>query len=396
MRRRRWLFVTALSLIALPVDAQIPTPASDVAVKRYAPDARAPAIWRVGEPVHRIGGASEVGPASFVDVVGVVLLPDNRILIADGQSSEFRFFATTDRRHAGTFGGKGQGPGEISDLWVVWRTAASVVAEDAAGKASVFSLNGRYLRTLPRGVDDAARRVERRGMFTDSLSLSIVGEEPQGLEIGDRGLSWLQLLAVTPTSSRTIARYPHRAVTRAANGRVRSVVFSAQSIAAVAGGRACIGYPVSFAIDCYTPQGRHVLRIERAGVQAQRVTNAHREDFLRSETAANPGPRGAAYVSQLRTATVFAETLPLFGEFLEAFNGDLWVGPYVPVGPIPMKRPYPQRPTTWSIFGTDGSWKADVQLPARFQLFAIGPDQLAGVLRDMDDVEQVVVLPLLR
>lgn len=390
------LLSTAVVLLTIPAEAQLPTPASGVAVVRYAPGARALATWRVGDPTLRIGNESETGPSAFVDVVGVFFLSDNRLLVADGQSSEFRVFALPSGRHSGTFGAKGQGPGEISDLWTVWRTATAVVAEDAAGKASVFTLNGRYVRSIPRGVEDAARRVERRGMFNDSLSLASVVEEPLGLAANDQGLSWVRLLAVTPSSSTLLARYPHRVVTRTPSGRLRSAIFASQSVASVVEGRACIGYPATYVIDCYTPQGRHSLRIERAGVQSQRVTAENREDFFASESAANPGPRGASYVAQLRTATRFAETLPLFGEFVAASNGDLWVGPYTPVGPIPMKRPYPRKPTTWSVYGVDGRWKADVQLPTRFQLFAVGDNQVAGVLRDMDDVEQVIVLPLLK
>ncbi len=385
-----------LALIGLPrlTVAQLPPTSADVSVVRYPSGARAPATWHVGASTLRIGGASAVGQASVVDVVAVFLLDSSRILIADGESSQLRIFNALSGQLLRTTGRRGQGPGEISDLWRAWRTPSGVVAEDAAGKASSFSLDGRFLRTMPRLADNATRAVERLDMFNDTLTLARTTDDTPTLAVGASAMSYMRLLAVGPSSSRMVIRYPNRAVAGQSNGRVRASVFSARSVAAVVNGRACVGYPAAYVIDCFTPLGRHVLRIERSGVAAERVSNAHREDFFASETAANPGPRGAPYVARLRTETPFADVMPLFGELVAASNGDLWVGPYVPVGPIPMKRPYPQRATTWSVFSADGRWKADAQLPARFQLFAVRDGRIAGVIRDEDDVEQVVIYSL--
>ncbi len=372
-RRPALLHRPIFALLLLPggAVAQLPVPAAGVPVVRYPSGALPPATWSIGEATLRLGGASATGAASFVDVVGVLFVDGDGVLVGDGQSSELRLFAFPGGQHIRTMGRRGQGPGEIGDLWRVWRTPSGLVAEDAAGKASVFSLDGRFVRSIPRGIDNGARRVERLDMFDDTLALSRIPEAVSALSVGEAAMSYVRLLAVTPASSRVIARYPQQSMVRSSSGRVRAAVFAAQAVAGVVNGRACVGYPVSYVIDCYTPLGKHMLRIERVGVMAERVSIAHREDFFASETAANPGPRGAPYVSRLRSETRFADVMPLFGEFIAATNGDLWIGPYVPVGPIPMKRPYPQRSAAWSVFGADGKWKAHVQLPARFQLFAI-------------------------
>ena len=49
-----------------------------------------------------------------------------------------------------------------------------------------------------------------------------------------------------------------------------------------------------------------------------------------------------------------------------------------------------------SVLGGDGRWLAEVTLPARFALLDAGRDWVAGVQRDADDVESVVVLRLQR
>lgn len=363
-------------------------------VHRYAATESAPARWTVSAPSLVLGAGRDDGPYLFVDVVGIFLLDAERVVVADGQASEFRMFSLVDGRHLRTFGGVGQGPGEISDLWSAWRTSRILVAEDAAGKASVFTLDGRFLRSLPRGADASGKRLERIGMFDDTLALARLADDIPEMRPGESHMRSMQLLAVSVNRSQRITRYNDRLLVRGTAGRPRTEVFGATSVAAVVGNRACVGFPNVYVIDCYSVAGRHLTRMERAGVRAVPVTNALREDYFASETAANPGPAGAAYITRLRATASFANTLPLFGEFLAANNGDLWVGPYVPVGPLPMKRAFPRQPTIWSVYAPDGRWKADVELPVRFQLYAIDDPRVVGVRRDINDVEQVVVLPL--
>lgn len=384
--------VISLTLIATAtplLGAQPPATAH-----RYSAAEKAPARWTVAAPSLVLGAGRDDGPYLFVDVVGIFLLDAERVVVADGQASEFRMFSLVDGRHLRTFGGVGQGPGEISDLWNAWRTSRTLVAEDAAGKASVFTLDGRFVRSLPRGVDASGKRLDRLGVFDDTLSLAGLPDDIPEMRPGQSHVRSMQLLAVSSNRSQRIARYNDRLLVRGTSGRPRTEVFGATSVAAVIGNRACVGFPNVYVIDCYSVAGRHLTRMERAGVRAAPVTNAQREDYFASEAAANPGPAGAAYITRLRATAPFAKTFPLFGEFLAANNGDLWVGPYIPVGPLPMKRAFPRQPTIWSVFATDGRWKADVELPARFQLYAIDDARVVGVRRDINDVEQVVVLPL--
>ena len=392
--RRCLRIVTSLTLLASAapfLDAQPPG-----TVHRYSSTEGAPTHWAVSAPSLVLGAGRDDGPYLFVDVVGIFLLDAERIAVADGQTSEFRVFSLVNGRHLRTFGGAGQGPGEINDLWSAWRTSRTLVAEDAAGKASVFTLDGRFMRILPRGADASGRRVERIGVFDDTLSLARLADDIPEMRPGESHMLTMQLLAMSSSRSQRITRYNDRLLVRGTTGRPRTEVFGATSVAAVIGNRACIGFPNVYVIDCYSATGRHVTRVERAGVRAAPVTNALREDYFASEAAANPGPAGAAYITRLRATAPFAKTLPLFGEFLAADNGDLWVGPYIPVGPLPMKRAFPRQPTIWSVFAADGRWKADVELPARFQLYAIDDTRVVGVRRDVNDVEQVVVLPLRR
>jgi len=48
------------------------------------------------------------------------------------------------------------------------------------------------------------------------------------------------------------------------------------------------------------------------------------------------------------------------------------------------------------VIGRDGRWLAEVDLPPNFGLLEAGQDYVAGVMRDVDDVESVVVYRLVR
>lgn len=360
----------------------------------YQASDRPPQRWALAGPGIAVGGDGEEGPTDFNDIVAAFLVAGDRLLVADGKTSQLRQFSFPDMRHLRTIGGAGRGPGEISDLWTVWRSPTGFVVEDAAGTASLFNARGDFVRVLPREVPVAGRRVERVGPINDTLFVAKLQDTIPAMNAGDSRMLRMQLLVVTARSSRVIARSDEREVIRGATGRPRTPVFGATSVAAVVGNRVCVGYPARYRIDCYAPDGRHISRTERRGLRAAPVRPAHKEDFFASEAAANPGPNGAAYIARLRRTVPFAEVMSHFGEFIAASNGDLWVGPYIPVGPIPMKRPFPRDESTWSVYAPDGRWKADVVFPARFHLLSVDGMRAVGVRRDQDDVESIVVYTL--
>jgi hypothetical protein len=117
--------------------------------------------------------------------------------------------------------------------------------------------------------------------------------------------------------------------------------------------------------------------------------------FFNGIDVANPGPRGASYRKEVRETTVFAEGFPPFGRFLGSTSNELWVGPLVPADEtLGTFNPSPPTTTIWSVYSADGEWIADVTLPARFRLMEAGFDYVAGVIRDPNDVEHVVIYPI--
>lgn len=103
----------------------------------------------VGEEDLRIGTMEGGLPTAFGLIRAIAVLPEGRIAVADAQASEVRVFAS-DGRHLKTFGGQGQGPGELAGMQGVHVYRGMLrVAEQANGRLSVFDPDTGFVRTYP-------------------------------------------------------------------------------------------------------------------------------------------------------------------------------------------------------------------------------------------------------
>lgn len=103
------------------------------------------------EPVLTIGEALGGSPEySFTDIAAISVVGDS-ILVLEGSAKEIRIF-DHDRKHLGSIGREGEGPGEF-----MWPTAMRLVSEEIAvvdlrlRRQSFFSLTGDLIRTEPLG-----------------------------------------------------------------------------------------------------------------------------------------------------------------------------------------------------------------------------------------------------
>ncbi len=103
-------------------------------------------------PTHTVTLEAEVGSAEgpeafqLSNVSAASILPDGRLVVADGGSQELRFFGP-DGLHIASGGGRGEGPGEFAGLSrIAVDSGGSVVAYDQAlSRFSRFSPDGGFL-----------------------------------------------------------------------------------------------------------------------------------------------------------------------------------------------------------------------------------------------------------
>lgn len=372
---------------------------SGVRLIRYGARDRA-AEWRLEPtPLLSIGGVEAEGASSFSNVAGVVRLGDGRVVVADASTNELRVFD-----QAGDFvrklGRKGRGPGEFDGLFKLVRVADTVGAVDRAGRLQVFAPDGSLLRSVARPAFRVGALAFQGSYFADWTLLAFGYPEPPDLT-RSRILAPMTVGLVSPDGSdqRIIDTLPGVEVVRTGGGPPLPVQFAPQSYLVVAGDRACGGYPVVWEVKCFDRKGRLVSRTTRDVPRAPLPPDARA--FYEAETmrAVRSAPKAQlAEVKEMLRLTQYAATAPAYGRLVGNGAGELWIAPFDLRSAMMTAELHPtgSAPQRWSVLGRDGRWLADVQLPARFAPLDAGEDYVAGVQRDADDVELVVVYRLRR
>lgn len=105
--------------------------------------------WSLGpRPALEIGQVLGDTNRAFGRIADVLTLQGGRIVVADEQANELRFFDTTGRLE-GTAGRTGDGPGEFRyPHWILECARDSVFAYDVHDRFSVFSAEGAFARTF--------------------------------------------------------------------------------------------------------------------------------------------------------------------------------------------------------------------------------------------------------
>lgn len=132
--------------------------------------------WRIREDL-RLGRAESPAAEVFGDIADIESDADGNIYVLDDLSREVRVF-DHDGRHVRTFGGRGRGPGEFQDPWILkWTPRGELLVIDVgANRYAIFSTAGRELRTAPRppgggSLQAHSSAFDREGNFYDSRQL---------------------------------------------------------------------------------------------------------------------------------------------------------------------------------------------------------------------------------
>ncbi|HSJ08295.1 MAG TPA: hypothetical protein VK928_00240 [Longimicrobiales bacterium] len=397
-QRRTCLSSLLFTFIAMPAFAQAP------AIVSERPEWTARTAWRVeAQPFLRIGVADGEDAYLLDGVMGVVRLGSGGIAVATMGGSDVRIYDARGR-FVGKSGRRGQGPGEFSQVMGMQRGANdSLIVMDGTNRLNVFAGNGSFARTVTLQRDGAF--ASPAGHFADGRILSTTW--PQGREIkGSRWVEEMELFIAAPdgTGKRRIGALPaaefapsDRYAAPVQFGKLMSIAVGAQHF--------YHSFGDAFEIRQYDPDGRLVRTLRRAWTPRP-VTKADidsfREDFV---NAPNEGGSRSAEWKQFRemrfAQMTFAETFaPIRGLRLDT-QGNIWArhhtyqkaseGGRNGFGAVPLGL------TRYSVFsGTTGKWLGELDLPARFNPMEIGSDYVAGVARDGDGVEYVVVYRLVK
>lgn len=388
----RHALIICVCTITSAAAAQSVRDSAGVRVVHYAREFAPRTTWSLGARLLEIGGGSGAGH-EFASIRGVIRLSDGRVAVANGSTNELRLFAA-DGTLERTLGRSGTGPEEFRRLTRLLRSGDTLIGVDADSRAHVFEPSGTLLRSL-RAARRAGTRNPQRIAAGSSGSTYVVVTEGTGRDELEHHVI-MQTLARSDEAgdslSPLVSFTGYRAIR--VGGAPSRLLLDAEGIATVAQDRSCVGYSAEFDITCYDRGGRAVLRIRR-DVASRDIRDEERALVRRAYLDANRDAPPAIRQQMERAAQEFrfAERAPAFSQLVRGTSGELWVRPFsagvgLPGPAAPLVTTVAQ---TWSVFAPNGSWLANIVLPPRFVLYEPGPDYVAGVAFDADDVEHVVV-----
>ena len=341
--------------------------------------------WRIGpEPSLTIGKAEGDEPYLLHWAVGARRLPDGRFVVANSGSSEIRSFDASGI-HLATWGGRGEGPGEMSSdlLGVEPWPGDSVVALFSGYRqgVSVYDSEGGFGRSFR--LLRAERFRSPGGVRADGtiLATAYAGGDDVVVEIWN----------ADGTFSASLGKHPFREVYPVAGyeGRpgVAVVAYSLDLAAGLWGDLAFVGVTDRYEIKAFRVDGT-LARIVRRDHVPRATTSRDRDHYVEQQLALwADRPDQLQGIREAAEATPLAKTFPAFRSALGDAAGHLWVREYDIPGE---RRPAP----LWTVFDSGGRVLGFVETPKGVAVLEIGKDYILG--RTVDDlgVESIQVWPL--
>jgi hypothetical protein len=364
-----------------------------VVVENLTPQWGDSAGWHVTRVPLLSLGAREGNPAlQFAGIADATRLSDGTIVVADGRSSEVRFFAAGGAVLS-VSGGQGEGPGEFR--------AIERMAVSPGDTVWVYDFALRRFTVLDeRGIVQRVVSLERPppalgfvGQYADGTLLMAqfwgAGRTDDRLQEGlRRDPAALVRFRADGSLQDTVGLFPGREVHLALEGNrmvMGTPLFGRTLSRAVTDARIWVGDQASFEIGGYELDGTPAMLTRVVGADlsiTQQDLDAVLADRLREvRPERRPGTR--AFLEEAERPP----TRPAYGRFLIDHDDHLWVAAYDVIG-----RPAP----TWYVFAPDGRWLGTVVMPDRFRLLQVGVSWVLGVSQDEVDVEYVQLYALQR
>lgn len=349
-------------------------------------------IWELATPpLMEIGVADGNPDYQLFRVVGAVLRPDGSVVVANAGTHELRFYDSSGT-HTRTVGGEGDGPGEFRALgWVRPRADSLVALDDRLLRMSVFTPDGRFVRSVPGTAPWFGMLANGSGL---SLGYDFPTERPLGLS---REQAFLVVHDADGAVADTLTRVAlwETYFDPALRGRF-APWFMHNTEIAVHGNDIYIADNERYEIQVMSSSGQ-LHRFIRKRQENRRVTPDDVDRLLQERLTAMTDPNRRRQFADAYRELPVPETMPAFGVtelsqwalptiFVDA-RSRLWVKEY---------EPSPGAASTWAVFDPIGTMVATLVAPPALELMGATADAVVGRFRDELDVESVRVYRLVR
>jgi len=362
-------------------------------VENSAPaELRAPWIVDTSSVID-MGSQSDDPSQEFSGFVFPVLLSDGRIVVANGGSSELRFFGP-DGKWMKSVGRHGDGPGEFRDLgWLDVGAGDTLRTYDwGLRRLSVFSPEGDFVRTVSLHTGGEVSSPRPLGMLRDGRLIAqsqntVTLESKPG---AGRDTVPLFALDLVRGVANPLGRFPgHEHLIHTGKGSVSagSLPFGKDLHVLVHGSRVYVGTADGPEV-MVLGTGRRVERVVRWTAASLAVTPADIEAYTEANSREfGPGQeeRRERFLLRLKQ-TPFPKWKPAYAGLLAGPEGSIWVRRYT--------EPDQSAPVDFEVFDSTGRWLGGVRMPSGFDPARITAGAVVGTWRDKYDVQHVRVYRL--
>jgi hypothetical protein len=336
-------------------------------------------------PVVQIG-SDEPGPYLFSFIGAGLLLADGRIGVTEMTTNEVRLFSK-EGKHLGSIGRRGRGPGEYQLLSGVF----------PLGDDSLITYDQMLRRTMLLSPTGGVPRVVANPLPGNLSAFGVLeGEKlllynPGSVRRGaPPGLQWdttdVARFDLTNGTGRVIARLPSRQRFYEQDGNARSLSPAHLAVFAASSDGFYWAETDRNEIRFFDGEG-NLERILRRPVEPRSVEPAMIERWIAVNLDDARRREGEAAVPRYRTsleAGLHGDRVPLFQQAFVDHDERLWLGESAwPEVQMASRR--------WSIFGVDGVWLGDLEVPSGFRVLDCRGNLVLGVLPDENDVPRVRV-----
>ena len=349
-------------------------------------------LWSIDpEPLVDLTLSGGGAPHEFFRVRGLKQRPDGSLVLANRASQEIRLFSP-EGEFLSAMGGRGQGPGEFSNLQRVKLVGDTGFVLDYDGRVTVIGPAMELVRTfaLPFNVNDIHPLGD--GMLLGESTVWAGLEEVTNQLI--RPLTALVRFDLEGALIDSIGERRGResySFSYEDNAGDAPALFARAAQVATLGPRAFYGSSDQMQVEELDPAGE-VIRIRRIpGYSGLDLTDAQvaAERDAHLDVDLPPGMTLPAWLRRTVEALPAPATRPAYANMLVDPSGAIWLELYRGVSER-------DRPQEWLILDADGTWLGTIEVPDQFSVTDITMETVLGVWRDELDVEHPQVLRLTR
>jgi hypothetical protein len=335
--------------------------------------------WRVDSaPLLSIGNEDGEDAYLFSRIAASMRRDDGAIIVADSRARELRLFDASGQ-HQGSFGRRGEGPGEFSDLSRFARCGEELWV-DAESRISIWSFELEYLREF------ATPDMPMWPLVCFDGAGVLVKQDRESVEEVDQLENTIYpthlLLRVLDDSAGAAARdlfeiplWQRILVREGRGGYNFTHPFGARTVLAGHGPHLVVGRGISMEVDYFDDRGRLMKKL-RGPPEELAITDSMRS-LYRERTATGPDSLWRALLEA--AGNPMPEQYPAYDELIVDREGHLWVHRFAVPG---------TNENRWGVFAPNGEFLGHVTLPADLEVHEIGRDYVLGAVF-ANDVPQV-------